>query len=918
MLIELDRSYLMCRPAVLRLFSFLLFLAAITPLVYAYQSNSGTVSGTITDPSGAVLHNATVEITNPVSGYTRTLKTDSTGQFRFYNVPFNPYRITVTMQGFGTIVKSVNVDTIVPVVTPIKLGVAEASTTVTVESGADLIENDPTFHTDVDRSTIDRMPIESQSSSLSSIVTLSSPGVAADSNGLFHGLGDHAENSFSIDGQPITDQQSKVFSNQVPSDAIQSLEVISGAPPAEFGDKTSLVIKATTRSGQGVTEPHGSIAFDYGTFGTSSLDANIAYGGARWGNFFAVSGLNSGRFLDGPEFQTLHDKGNQQNVFDRYDYQFSDADSLHANVQYTRSWFQTPNSWDTMNVSDQFGNSVGDADQRSKIETYNIAPTWTHIFNPNTVSNLGVYIRRDAFSYFPSNNPLADLGPIQQETVQQYRTLLNTGAHADVSWMKGIHNVKAGVLYQQTFLRENMHTGLVDPALNAPCVDADGNPVNGFSDPAQCAAANLTANDAFNPVLLPHDLTRGGQNYFWHGQTDVKQLALYVQDQITKGNWLLNLGIRGDLYNGLAIQRMAEPRVGISYNIKKTNTVLRVSYARVQETPFNENLVLSVNGCYDPVIQGIFETLGPCVPAPFNPGMRNEFHAGFQQAFSKHLVVSAEYIWKYTHNAYDFSVFGATPITFPITWHNSKIPGFALRANVPETHGISAFVVMSSVAARFFNPQNGGVGATPGTPGSNYPFRIDHDERYNQTTHIQYALPFRKSTWFGFNWRYDSGLVAGATPCYNVTDPNSGCADFSFDANGNPLTINGQPAIDLTSLTADQQFQAGLACGGVKATPTSALPDLCPASQLTSNLLHIPAAGTENDDHNPPRVAPRSLFDLAIGEDNLFHGDKRKVGLRLTAVNVTNKYALYNFLSTFSGTHYVTPRAFTGEVSFSF
>ena len=907
----------MRRPDLLRALSLTVLLAFIATLGHA-QSNSGTVSGTITDPSGAVIPGATVDLSNHVTGYKRTAKTDGSGQFRFYNIPFNPYQVDVTMNGFAPTAKPVKVTSSLPVVLPIQLGMLAASTSVTVESGADLIETDSTFHTDVDRSTIDRMPLESQSSSLSSIVTLSSPGVTADSNGLFHGLGDHAENSFSVDGQPITDQQSKVFSNQLPADAVQSLEVIGGAPTAEYGDKTSLIIKATTRSGQGVTSPHGSIALDYGTFGTTSLDANLAYGGQHWGNFIAISGLNTGRFLDAPEFQTLHAKGNQQNIFDRIDYQFNDADSLHTNLQYTRSWFQTPNSWDTTSVFDQFGNPVGATDQRSKIETYNIAPTWTHVLDQYAVANLGAYIRRDSYNYYPSNNPLADLGPIQQETVQQYRTLTNTGAHADVTWAKGIHNVKAGALYQQTFLRENLHTGLVDPALNAPCVDASGSAVNGFTDPAQCAAAGLTANSGFNPVLLPHDLTRGGTNYFWHGQTDVKQLALYVQDQITKGPWLLNLGIRGDLYNGLAIQRQAEPRVGISYNIKRTNTVLRLSYARVQETPFNENLVLSVNGCYDPVIQGIFETIGSCTPAPFNPGFRNEFHAGIQQAFSKHLVVSAEYIWKYTHNAYDFSVFGATPITFPIEWRNSKVPGFALRANVPETHGVSAFVVMSSVAARFFNPQVGGIGATIGTPGSNFPFRIDHDERFNQTTHIQYALPFRKSTWFGVNWRYDSGLVAGSTPCYNVTDPNSRCAGFSFDANGNPLTLNGQPAVALSSLTADQQFQAGLACGGIRATPTNALPDLCPASQLTSNLLHIPAANTANDDRNPPRIQPRSLFDIAIGEDNLFHSDKHKVGLRLTAVNVTNKYALYNFLSTFSGTHYVTPRAFTGEISYSF
>ena len=167
--------------------------------------------------------------------------------------PINPYRIVLKKPGFNASTRSVDITSGVPVTVSIQLGVETSSTSVTVETGSDLVENDPTAHTDIDRNIINRLPLESQSSSLSSLVTLSSPGVAADSNGLFHGLGDHAENSFSVDGQPITDQQSKVFSNQLPNEAIQSLTVISGAPTAEFGDKTSLVIVATTRSGQGFT-----------------------------------------------------------------------------------------------------------------------------------------------------------------------------------------------------------------------------------------------------------------------------------------------------------------------------------------------------------------------------------------------------------------------------------------------------------------------------------------------------------------------------------------------------------------------------------------------------------------------------------------------------------------------------------------
>jgi outer membrane receptor protein involved in Fe transport len=152
--------------------------------------------------------------------------------------------------GFAPLRKAIDIHSVVGTTLKLVLQIAAADSTVTVEAQGDLVETDPTFHTDVDREDFIKVPMESESSSLSSLVTATTPGVSADSNGLFHGLGDHASNSFSVDGQSITDQQSKVFSNQIPSNSIQSIEVISGAPPAEYGGKTSLVIVATTRSGR--------------------------------------------------------------------------------------------------------------------------------------------------------------------------------------------------------------------------------------------------------------------------------------------------------------------------------------------------------------------------------------------------------------------------------------------------------------------------------------------------------------------------------------------------------------------------------------------------------------------------------------------------------------------------------------------
>ena len=198
--------------------------------------------------------NATVEIQNPVSRYTQTVQTNSQGKFEFDNIPFNNYHVSTTVSGFETGTQDVDVRSPVPLDVKISLKIGAAKESVTVVEAGDLVETDPTTHTDVDRALFDKLPLESPSSSLSSLVTLASPGISADSNGLFHGLGDHASNSFSVDGQPITDQQSKVFSNQLPLDAVQSMEVIEGAPPAEYGDKTSVVIVVTTRSGLGVID----------------------------------------------------------------------------------------------------------------------------------------------------------------------------------------------------------------------------------------------------------------------------------------------------------------------------------------------------------------------------------------------------------------------------------------------------------------------------------------------------------------------------------------------------------------------------------------------------------------------------------------------------------------------------------------
>ena len=203
--------------------------------------------------------------------------------------------------------------------------------------------------------------------------------------------------------------------------------------------------------------------------------------------------------------------------------------------------------------------------------------------------------------------------------------------------------------------------------------------------------------------------------------------------------------------------------------------------------------------------------------------------------------------------------------------------------NVPTVHGFSAYAVMSSVAARFFPPQSAGAGAAPQTGG--LPFRIDHDEKFNQTTHVQYQFG-KRGPWAGWNWRYDSGLVAGSVP-------------FATDTT---------PPVDLSGLTNDQQFEAGITCNGVKSTLAAGFQS-CAPSQYSSSLVSIPAAGTENDDKNPPRIAPRHLFDVS-GRSGMPSSSVRniyKVDLSLTAINITNNLCCPTSFRRSAGRTCVTP-----------
>ena len=757
----------------------------------------------------------------------------------------------MSLAGFQTVTRSIAIQTAIPMDLEVRLEIAGQQTTVTVEANTDnLVENRATVSDVVDRQLLVALPTSSPDSGLNDAIIYTTPGVAADSNGFFHPLGDHAQVSYVIDGQPVSDQRNKVFSTSIPANAIQSMEVISGSPPAEYGDKTSLVINASTRSGLG-QKPTGSLTANYGSFGTIGEEATLGLGGARWGNFLVVNAERTGRFLDTPEFWPMHDVGNTGTLFDRVDFEPGGKDALHLDLWRPATGFRFRTR--TISHTRIKGKKLSRSMLRQAINIRSIRK----LLLASTLLYAGMR---------STTIPAAIPWTTCLQPWRQHRSLTNFGLHADLSHVQRRHNWKAGLNAMQTRLDEAFSLGITDPAYNAPYL-TDGQP-----------------NPQFLSSLLPYDLTRGGQLYQFRGKANINQFAAFLQDSITLGDLTLNLGLRFDRYDGLTRGGGLQPRGAFSYLFKPTKTVIRGGYSHTMETPTNENLVASSSTGSGGLASNLFK--GTVEQRPIALGSRNQYDAGIQQGLSRWVLVDVSYFRKYTRNAFDFDALFSTPITFPIGWKQSKLDGVSARVSTIDIHGLRVYATMGHANARFFGPENGGIIFNSNlTIGA---YRQDHDQVYQQNVNLHYQRA-KNGWWTDFTWRYDSGLVVGAV---------------------NNLA-------DALALTADQQSTIGLYCGDERATLAHRI-TTCNSPSYGAERINILAPGTENDDHNPPRTKSRHILNLGVGTDNLFHAEHIRTTVRFTVVNLTNKAALYNFLSPFSGTHWVEPRSYQAQLGWAF
>ena len=705
-------------------------LLSLSPTIFA-QARIGSVQGVVKDPGGALVPNAHITVTQPVTGYRQTTQTDAQGSFKLVNLPFNTYKVRAEATGFEPAEESIDLESTVPLNVELSLSLEQttAAVTVTTETGA-MIEPDRTSSdTDIGQTILERPIGAAPSRAIESIVA-STPGFVTDDNGRMHPRGSESQVQYVVDGVPITDNLSAIFSTSLDARTLRTVEVLTGGIPAEFGDKLAGVINVNTRSGlEGPTQ--GGVSFSGGSFSTGETAVDFSTHTKKLGFLTNLSASTSQRYLDPPTLDNFHNFGRTGKAFFRLDYQFDANNSLRGVFNFGGSNFEVPN---------RLNQEIAGQDQRQQLRDNSQNISFQHIFSATAVAQFSFFHRQNNAQLI--SNTLST--PV---VANQDRTLQNYGAIGSLALTRGSHNMKFGG--QVTITPIDEHFSFYPTQQFSDLVDEDGNvfpnPVNSFN-PA-------------NPFVFNQSKT---------GRT----LSAYAQDRFTAfKNLTLDLGVRYDNYKLLISEQQLSPRLGLAYFIPKTKTTLRASYNRLFQPPPAENLLLassSAAAALSPiaVLQGITTV------QPILPDKQNAFEAGAQQLLSQFFRLNLTVYQKRIENFSDKDQFFETGVIFPIAISSGRVTGEELRLESTDIHGFHTFVSYANARAFGVTPITGGLflGEDPQDLFLHgLKFANDHDQRNEAQFQVNYN--HRPSGLYAsFSGRYDSGVPVDVEPGTTLAD----------------------------------------------------------------------------------------------------------------------------------------------------
>ncbi len=676
------------------------------------QTQSGTTRGTVVNPTGAFLAEATVTLENPKTGLYRSITTGPTGEFIFRNVPFGEHRLSVEADGFRSSEQIVDMRSTVPVVLTLRLSISGSQETVTVE-GEFLVER----HSSSTEVTFDQNRIERWSGALPNsgiqAIVATVPGWSEEDNGLLHARGVDDGFLFVTDGIPLSDRVDTFFSGSMDTEMIQSMQVINGHIPVEYGDASGGIINIVPKSGIDLPMS-GRLVFGAGSFRSGKVSYTLRGNIKQKFGFFVTQSFSGSyrRYLDPVDPENFNNRGGAVRLNVRGEWHPTTIDSLIFNFSLNGSDFRVPNTMEQELALQR---------QRQRLRDNHESISWQHIWSSDTVTNLGWYRRSFQSELIP--------GPADAPlSASQFREHVRQGLLINLTHLKDGHLIKVGVEGQRVTPREFFSFYVTD------------------EDKAEEAELNqlILSFDQANPFVFRKRAVRG-------------QTSWYLQDTFSiLENLTVNAGLRFDHTAVLVSDSQFSPRVGAVYYIPRTRTAVRGSYNRLFMTPQVENLLLSSSE--------EARQLSPFITpegdggAEVRPESQHAFEVGFSQEIAMLFELDAAYWWRFVKNYADPNVLLGTTVIFPNSVAKGEAEGLDLRIEVPERKGWSGYLSYSNSRVFQVGPINGGLFLEEEVIeiGEGTRFTPDHDQRNVGSFSVMYHH-HKFNFWLAFSGRHESG-----------------------------------------------------------------------------------------------------------------------------------------------------------------
>ncbi len=668
---------------------FFLFLLFSLPLW------AGELRLTVRDEAGLPVA-AQVHLDSHTNGVERTAQATPEGRAIVRRLPFGIYHVRVTQTGFQTFGQMVEIQSALPVELAVTLTVAGVETTVEVTENQALIdEHGVALAHRVDSAALRDRAHSLPGRSLEDLIN-TQPGWLLEAGGVLHPRGSEYQTQYVVDGVALTDNRSPAFAPELEADDVQSLSVLTGTYPAEFGRKLGGVIEVTTARD---ARPgfHGKVSAGGGSFDTVDGYAGGQYGWSSNTLSISARGASTARYLDPPVEQNFSNHGATTNFALHYERDISAADRIGLIVRHGEVRFEVPNEF--------LQQQAGQRQDRQSTES-TVLLSYQHIFSPRVLGELrGMF--RDLSADLRSNELSTPIAAAQERGVREEYVKAAVSGHA------GGHELKAG--FEQTYgrLREAFQYSITDPT-------------------------------QFDPRTPPQ--------FTFAGRRGDSEQAAFVQDLYRHGDLTLTAGLRFDRYRLVVSDSAFSPRLGAAYFWRPAGLLFRGSYDRAFQTPASENLLLASSTAVAVLSEQV-------VRLPVQPSRGNFFEAGVSKSLWQRVRLDAAVFERRGAHFADDDVLLNTGVSFPITFRKAEIHGVEAKLDIPRWGRFSGFLSYSNMTGTGYLPVTGGLllGADAADSlTSRASFPVTQDQRNTARARARYQVAPR--LWTAVNASYGSGL----------------------------------------------------------------------------------------------------------------------------------------------------------------